>query len=272
MSKARVIGPGSAGSTIYHCNVNLNTAGGNKKQGLPFLLDRRTFQHRAVKIKATGNRRDYIFTMNQLGGIGRVEWYPRDGIRPREPYPYKETQYTTNTQLSNVLTCSNDPNNTNYNTFLYTINNNSYIIFPSVSCDPSNINSITMNNSSVFDSLVFPNVTYVPNGPTNGHTGYVFQLLSNLNVEISYCTINIQCSTLNPTQLLISNDGSTHIEIGNNIITASANVCTTPIQNIIYNNIKYNVIATEQQTNSLTIILNENLTQNVMENGSLQCI
>jgi len=88
MSKARVIGACSAGSTIYHCNVNLNTAGGNKKQGLPFLLDRRTFQHRAVKIKATGNKRDYIFTMNQLGGVGRVEWYPRHGIRPRETYQY----------------------------------------------------------------------------------------------------------------------------------------------------------------------------------------
>lgn len=89
MSKARVIGACSAGSTIYNCNVNLNTAGGNKKQGLPFQLDRRTFQHRAVKIKATGDKRDYIFTMNQIGGIGRVEWYPRDGIRPREPYQYQ---------------------------------------------------------------------------------------------------------------------------------------------------------------------------------------
>ena len=91
MSKARVIGACSAGSTIYHCNVNLNTAGGNKKQGLPFQLDRRTFQHRAVKRLATGDKRDYIFTMNQIGGIGRVGWYPRDGIRPREPYQYQSS-------------------------------------------------------------------------------------------------------------------------------------------------------------------------------------
>jgi len=90
MSKARVIGACSAGSTIYHCNVNLNTAGGTKKQGLPFQLDRRTFQHRAVKRVATGNKRDYIFTLNQIGGVGRVGWYPRDGIRPRDPYRYNE--------------------------------------------------------------------------------------------------------------------------------------------------------------------------------------
>ena len=89
MSKARVIGACSAGSTIYHCNVNLNTAGGTKKQGLPFQLDRRTFQHRAVKRIATGDKRDYIFTLNQIGGVGRVGWYPRDGIRPRDPYPYQ---------------------------------------------------------------------------------------------------------------------------------------------------------------------------------------
>jgi hypothetical protein len=89
MSKARVIGACSAGSTIYNCNVNLNTAGGNKKQGLPFQLDRRTFQHKTVKMKATGDKSDYIFTMNQIGGIGRVKWYPRDGIRPREPYQYQ---------------------------------------------------------------------------------------------------------------------------------------------------------------------------------------
>jgi len=88
MSKARIIGAGSAGSTIYHCNVNLNTAGGNKKQGLPFQLDRRTFQHRAVKRLATGDKRDYIFTLNQLGGIGRTKWYPRDGIHPHTPYKY----------------------------------------------------------------------------------------------------------------------------------------------------------------------------------------
>ena len=88
MSKARVIGACSAGSTIYSCNVNLNTAGGNKKQGLPFQLDRRTFQHRAVKRIATGDKRDYIFTLNQIGGVGRVGRYPRDGIRPRAPYRY----------------------------------------------------------------------------------------------------------------------------------------------------------------------------------------
>lgn len=35
MSKARIIGAGNAGSLIYNTNVNLDTAGGTKKQGYP---------------------------------------------------------------------------------------------------------------------------------------------------------------------------------------------------------------------------------------------
>jgi len=79
MSKARIIGAGSAGSTNYHCNVNLDTAGGTKKQGFPFLLNGTTYNKRHIGIKAVGNKRDYIFIMNQLGGIGH-KWYPQDSI------------------------------------------------------------------------------------------------------------------------------------------------------------------------------------------------
>ena len=89
MGKSRMMGAGRACSTLYKTNVNLPTGGGTKKQGLPFSLDRRTFQDRAVKRRATGDKRDYIFTLNQIGGIGRVGWYPRDGIRPRAPYLYQ---------------------------------------------------------------------------------------------------------------------------------------------------------------------------------------
>jgi hypothetical protein len=96
MSKARIIGAGSAGSTIYHCNVNLDTAGGTKKQGLPYLLTGQTYNKRWVSVKAVGNNRDTIFTINQLGGIGRVEWYPQDGVRNRPPYKYVPAAYPKN--------------------------------------------------------------------------------------------------------------------------------------------------------------------------------
>jgi hypothetical protein len=90
MSKARIIGAGTAGSTIYHCNVNLNTAGGTKKQGLPFSLDTPTINKHAIRLKATGNKRHFIFTMNQLtGGVGHTKQYRQDGIHPKEPYLYQ---------------------------------------------------------------------------------------------------------------------------------------------------------------------------------------
>ena len=90
MSRSRIIGAGSAGSTIYHCNVNLNTAGGTKKQGLPFSIGNATIVHRPINIKAYGTRRDMIFTINQIGGIGHTTTVTRGGLRPRAPYVYKK--------------------------------------------------------------------------------------------------------------------------------------------------------------------------------------
>lgn len=259
MSKARVIGACSAGSTIYHCNVNLNTAGGTKKQGTPFQLDRRTFQHSAVKRIATGDKRDYIFTMNQIGGIGRVGRYPRDGIRPRAPYRYNE-------DVQNALTCNYDPSNTNYNAFVY----GSYIILP-VSCDPSTIHLITLNSTSTLNTIVFPNVTYLPNGPTNGHSGYVFKLQSSVPVGLQFHINDTSCSTLHTNTLLVSTVGSTHIEVNPSNLSINGTVCTTPINNIIYNNITYPIVAYDQQTNLLTIII-DGILQPTVFNGSLQCI
>jgi hypothetical protein len=70
MSKARIMGAGTAGSTLYNTNVNLKTCGGTKKQGLPFSITTATnFAHRHIKRKAIGHHRDVVFTMNQLGGV-----------------------------------------------------------------------------------------------------------------------------------------------------------------------------------------------------------
>jgi hypothetical protein len=69
MGKSRMMGAGSACSTLYGSNVNLKTCGGNKKQGLPFSLDSRVEENRHVKTKAVGRNRDVVFLMNQLGGV-----------------------------------------------------------------------------------------------------------------------------------------------------------------------------------------------------------
>ena len=94
MSKARIIGAGSAGSTIYHCNVNLDTAGGTKKQGFPFLLNAPTYNKRLISVKAVGNKRNTIFNMNQLtGGVGHNKFHREDGIHHEGSYKYVPAKY-----------------------------------------------------------------------------------------------------------------------------------------------------------------------------------
>jgi hypothetical protein len=255
MSKSRVIGACSAGSTIYGCNVNLNTAGGNKKQGLPFQLDRRTFQDRAVKRIATGDKRDYIFTLNQIGGIGRVGWYPRDGIRPRAPYKYGYKE-----KMQTYATSEFDPANTNANVFVYTTDNISYIILPFV-VDTS-ISLIEFKNG--LDSIVFSNVTYVP-GPTN--TGYVFRLQSTIP-DASYTILTTTSSVLTPTTLLLSNAGSITAEINNFTITFTGNIPSI-LQTIIYNGTSYDIVFYQQLSNSVTIVINGTID---ITNGYIQFI
>lgn len=93
MSKARIIGAGSAGSTIYHCNVNLNTAGGTKKQGVPFSLNTPTINKHRIALKAVGCERNTIFNMNQLtGGVGH-KWFRKDGIHEKGSFTYVPATY-----------------------------------------------------------------------------------------------------------------------------------------------------------------------------------
>jgi hypothetical protein len=88
MSKARIIGAGSAGSLLYNTNVNLNTAGGTKKQGLPFMLGSSRYNLHAVKRHATGNSRNVIFTLNQVGGPARTNHFQGGGVHRTAPYVF----------------------------------------------------------------------------------------------------------------------------------------------------------------------------------------
>jgi hypothetical protein len=63
---------GGAGLTNLKVNVNLNTAGGFRKQGIPSRVALGYRSDRAVNINANGTEygRNLIFFMNQLGGVG----------------------------------------------------------------------------------------------------------------------------------------------------------------------------------------------------------
>ena len=73
MGKSRMMGAGFAGSLTRRVNVNGNSGGGNKKQGLVSMtgFGNRTFRHvRTRSIGAPTDRFRICFT-NQLGGVGK---------------------------------------------------------------------------------------------------------------------------------------------------------------------------------------------------------
>ena len=64
---------GAGSSKHYKVNVNLNTAGGNRKQGLASTVGKEHWETNAIQTSAVGTQagRSTIFFMNQLGGVGR---------------------------------------------------------------------------------------------------------------------------------------------------------------------------------------------------------
>ena len=73
MGKIRTMGAGLGGSTAKNINVNANTGGGNKKQGLSTTTNKRVqFVSNAIKTRSYGEHRNFVFCMNQLGGVGAV--------------------------------------------------------------------------------------------------------------------------------------------------------------------------------------------------------
>jgi len=89
MSKARIIGAGLAGSSIHNVNVNLNTAGGSKKQGSPITLGSPVYNMKEINRRATGPNRGVVFPLNQVGGANRTNHFNGGGVHRFEPYVYE---------------------------------------------------------------------------------------------------------------------------------------------------------------------------------------
>ena len=70
MSKARLFGAG-AGGTQYGVLTSVNQGGGNKKQGLVSTTNTRVDLNALIRIRGGGHNRNWLFCMNQLGGVGR---------------------------------------------------------------------------------------------------------------------------------------------------------------------------------------------------------
>jgi len=94
--------PGGAGSSkYYNVNVNLNTAGGNKKQGIPPTVGKDHWADSAIQIRAEGTAatRALIIAMNQLGGVGRgySQFYSPNISNPRGPKRFESYVFNMKT-------------------------------------------------------------------------------------------------------------------------------------------------------------------------------
>jgi hypothetical protein len=69
-SRTRMMGAGNASASSYNTNVNLNTWGGTKKQGITSRVGLDNWANRAIQTYSNGYGRNKLFVMNQLGGVG----------------------------------------------------------------------------------------------------------------------------------------------------------------------------------------------------------
>ncbi len=65
-----MIGAGNASASVYNCNPNLNTFGGNKKQDIATRVGINPWTNREYIRKANGQGKTKLFMMNQLSGVG----------------------------------------------------------------------------------------------------------------------------------------------------------------------------------------------------------
>ena len=97
-SRTKMMTAGNAGMSKYNVNVNQNTFGGSKKQGITSRVGLDNWANRAVQIYSNGYGRNKLFLMNQLGGIGAGQsmfngrFRQVDGIH-RSPQTYYSNTY-----------------------------------------------------------------------------------------------------------------------------------------------------------------------------------
>jgi len=99
-SRGRIMGAANGGATNFNVNTNLDTDGGNKKQGLTGRVGLGYISDRRVQIKSTGTpyQRSLVFCMNQLGGVGAGhsmfnvpgKFTSPDNIKRCDPTPYRK--------------------------------------------------------------------------------------------------------------------------------------------------------------------------------------
>ena len=70
MGKSKMMGAGLSSASLYNSNPNLNTRGGNKKQGITSRVGLDNWSNVAVQTYSNGYGKNKLIIMNQLSGVG----------------------------------------------------------------------------------------------------------------------------------------------------------------------------------------------------------
>ena len=102
-SRTRMMGAGNASATKYKTNVNLNTGGGNKKQGITSRIGLDNWANVAVQTYSNGYGRNKLFVMNQLGGVGAGNSMFNGRFTQVDGVHFAENPYVTNEKISELI-------------------------------------------------------------------------------------------------------------------------------------------------------------------------
>jgi hypothetical protein len=161
-----MMGAGLGSASLYKSNPNVNTFGGDKKQGLPISVGLDPWADRATRILSIGTNRNKLFVMNQLGGVGvgrsmfNVYYTNKDGVKKYVSNPDNVINFSLDLipgvelipgeSIQNILDF--------YSYYYYHINNDGiFMYFKNIVITDMNKNYITFDNITKYTVNIINN-------------------------------------------------------------------------------------------------------------------
>ena len=166
MGKSRMMGAGLGSASLYKSNPNVNTFGGDKKQGLPISVGLDPWADRATRILSIGTNRNKLFVMNQLGGVGvgrsmfNVYYTNKDGVKKYVSNPDNVINFSLELTPDGTFYSSDGINAiiNNYSYYYYHINNDGiFMYFKNIVITDTNKNYITFDNITKYTVNIINN-------------------------------------------------------------------------------------------------------------------
>ena len=211
------MGAGHASSTLYKSNPNLETGGGNKKQGITSRVGLDNWENREIQTHSNGIGRFKLVCMNQLGGVGPGmsmfggRWNRADGVHCPRPIIPKPVYMLVLSATTNGITMS--------------LNNN-ILTFSSV---PYNLLPITQLSITIFNQNVIIPVTY------DSPNSLKVELSPEIIAFISIIPLNMLSFNSSMSEYLLPTINITNDVSGIDIVTYTINNRNSNTINILTN-------------------------------------